>query len=474
MSQRIRTRVESFAHRAGSTSSSNRLLRLRRGFGDKARKAVSGFFAGRPRLRKVGLLLYSIVRRIHFLPGIPLLLLISLTHLVNRDFRIAWISTDRIGHFVSDTCMSLGESNIASSRNVYFCRDPREPVSNDFWLEIFERNFKVINWLWVFVWSARLVAPHTPRWLLPPPRRTRQSQNLEGLSETPQFLKSENVRAKKWLESKGWREGEPIVCLMVRDDKYLMDWFSKRGRKFRDPTFFGYHNYRDTSITEYSLAAEWLAGEGCWVLRMGKNMRERLPSKRERVIDYAFDANRSDFLDIWLAANCTFAITTGNGMDELPRYWRRPLLAVNYLPMAWMPTWCETLLAPKPLFWTSGERLSLSEQAEALFFRSEDYVDAGIHVKSLNDEQVLQIVQEMWLRVQGMWHSDGDEFQTNDAFFRFLDSSLVPRAKGVTPSHMKNPKSLISRRWSEQLQSDCESIDQDWLGGVSLDRKSKK
>ena len=35
------------------------------------------------------------------------------------------------------------------------------------------------------------------------------------------FLNEENKRAKNWLHTQGWQEGEPFVCLLVRDDAFL-------------------------------------------------------------------------------------------------------------------------------------------------------------------------------------------------------------------------------------------------------------
>ena len=45
---------------------------------------------------------------------------------------------------------------------------------------------------------------------------------------------------------------------------------------------------------------EWLADQGVWVLRMGKIMERPIPTEHPRIVDYAFEPNKSDFLDIWL------------------------------------------------------------------------------------------------------------------------------------------------------------------------------
>ena len=51
------------------------------------------------------------------------------------------------------------------------------------------------------------------------------------------------------------------------------------------------------------------------------------------MIDYATSDDRSDFLDIWLMANCYFCITTGTGLDEVAGFWGIPSVFVNLLPL---------------------------------------------------------------------------------------------------------------------------------------------
>ena len=63
---------------------------------------------------------------------------------------------------------------------------------------------------------------------------------------------------------------------------------------------YSYHNYRDTDIQNYVLAAEELTFRGYFVIRMGIHVHQAINSTDPKVIDYATNGMRSDFMDIFL------------------------------------------------------------------------------------------------------------------------------------------------------------------------------
>ena len=408
-------------------------------------------------------ILVALLRRVPLIPGIPILIMMTLVHFFEGKIRIAWISTSRIGHFVDDVCMSLAAINQHDyPYKTYFCKKPWEPVSNDFWLKIFERNVNVKNWLWVVVWASEILKPYTPPWLIRPPRMTRGSRNLDGNTKAPEFLEYENQMAKEWLMSRGWTEGEPIVCLMVRDSKYLDATFSARPGRLRR-TSFDYHSYRDSAIEDYIKAAEWLAEKGFWVLRMGKVADRPLRSKSTRVIDYANAADRSDLLDVWLFASCALCITTGTGPDAIARNYGRPILSVNFLPLVMQHTWSDDIIAPKSLFWQGGERLSLLQHIEASYTRTEQYAEAGIEIRDLTDGQILRVVKEAWAQKGDTPMEVAGENVANEFYFALLKefSSGKP---GSLPLHSyRHPKARLSFEWLKDLEHDFRFLDRDWL-----------
>ena len=240
-----------------------------------------------------------------------------------------------------------------------------------------------------------------------PPVSTPSSQfsrlaDFEGLLQDsrlqiPEFTRSDRIRGKAFIDSNC--PGGKFVCLNIRDSGYYASpmWLK---------TNADYHNYRDSDISTYVKAAEALAEMGYTVFRMGAIVKEPLISKHPRVIDYATNGMRTEFLDIFLGAHCTFCISTGSGWDSVATIFRRPIMFVNLLPV-FVPaaitlpiTIYPKLLADKD----SSSTLSLKELTERNLVtphNSAAYADAGVEIRDLSSEELVEAVTEMAQRVKG-------------------------------------------------------------------------
>ena len=206
------------------------------------------------------------------------------------------------------------------------------------------------------------------------------------------FLPDEDAEAKAWLYRQGWQEGEPFVCLLVRDSSF------KSGIVGQDTM-----TYRNSDIATNATAAEWLAEQGVWVLRMGKKMAKPIPTNHPRIIDYAFHPEKSDFLDIWLFAHCDFCITTLSGPDNISAVYHRPLLVLNFLPLVDLFSWANAMHVPKKLVWQKSNspltcREYLENNGDGNYLNHE-----GIQWIDLSSEEILAAVQEWWQRLKGTW-----------------------------------------------------------------------
>ena len=270
------------------------------------------------------------------LVGVPLLLVVwSLSPLVT--VRIGRLRSERIGHYLLNTELSLCETE--ASQNIR-----HKPVF-DIWFDVPPvSNSQVAN-----MWSR--VIRIWPRWLLQPCYFLLRGLGAEShLIESPSedrdihdrlrnspihlnFLQSEEEECLETLRGLTGRNQLRWVCLHQRDGAYLRSALPNRD--------WSYHNYRDTPIEDYVLAAEALADLGYWVFRMGKTTEEPLPLSHPRVVDYANSDERSDLLDVFLGARCEFFISSGSGIDATAAAFRRPQLYVNYaLPfhtLTWRP-----------------------------------------------------------------------------------------------------------------------------------------
>ena len=235
------------------------------------------------------------------------------------------------------------------------------------------------------------------------------------------FMPGETEQALSWLRSKGWSDGEPFVCLLVRDAEYLANDPIHGTARQRAALDWSYHDYRDSDIDTYVPAIQWLAAQGVWVIRMGSLMAKPMPVGMDHVIDYAFETDKSDLLDIWLFANCTGCISTSTGPDAVSVVYDRPMLYVNALPLGLSLTWGRSIWVPKPLQWVStGQPLSVREHLANTWLRYTDYETAGIKVVNMSSEEITQAVKEFWQRSSNSWKETEGDHQRQAAFWKIF------------------------------------------------------
>jgi putative glycosyltransferase (TIGR04372 family) len=217
------------------------------------------------------------------------------------------------------------------------------------------------------------------------------------------FYPAEIKLGINFLKSLGLEEGQRFVCLHVRDSSYL-----------QKSTYLGYssrhdwshHDYRNSDINTYVPAAEALADMGYVVFRMGAVVEKPLVSKHPKIIDYATNGMRTEFLDIFLGANCTFCVSTGSGWDSIPQIFRRPSLYVNLLPV--FTNECvvrDLLIYPKILQdRVTKVTLGLAEIVKRDIQTKHEtncYESAAVEFRDLSSEELVEAVTEMAARVEG-------------------------------------------------------------------------
>ena len=188
----------------------------------------------------------------------------------------------------------------------------------------------------------------------------------------------------------------------MRDSTYLNQTYGGHD--------WSYHGFRDTDINDYETVALELALRGYGVFRMGKFVEQPFQAKHPKIFDYANSNFRADFLDIWLMANCWFAISTGLGLDSVADVFRRPIAFVNYLPILDLEAWGSYITVPKRLTWSrNNEPLSLKAQLEHTSVNAHYYNENGIDINDLAPRQILDAALEMEARLTGGWEETRED-----------------------------------------------------------------
>ena len=339
------------------------------------------------------------------LPMLPLALAIVSFIILLRPFviiKIHKVHDWRIGHMIPNTEMMLlhtqdwNKSHRRKQKLILFF--PSVNASNNYYKKMVMRdNFAIQNnfgFLFYYVASffSFLIAELS---FLDPTIMEVLFKNPPRLNFTP----TELDLGYSFLKSFGANTHEKFVCLFVRDPEYFSR-IRPNSKKFTK------HNLRNSDITTYISAAESLAESGYTVFRMGAIVEKPLRSSNKRIIDYATNGLRTEFLDIFLGAHCTFCITNGAGWDEIPKLFKRPTMFVNIIPY-WQPHHFvhEIIRYPKSLVdLHDGHIINLAESitrnlvSEMHTGRTQNL---GATYKDLEEDEITEAVQEMVDRVEG-------------------------------------------------------------------------
>ena len=128
---------------------------------------------------------------------------------------------------------------------------------------------------------------------------------------------SHKQMGNKALQKLGLPKDAWFVTLHVREIGY-------RGENQKNSS----EDFRSSNPKDYIKAIEAVTNSGGWVFRMGDPSMSALPSM-PKLIDYAHHEIRSDWMDIFLGATCSFCIGTSSGYFRVARYFGVPVLYTN-------------------------------------------------------------------------------------------------------------------------------------------------
>lgn len=347
--------------------------------------------------------------------------------------RLGRLTSTSIGHFAANT-------------ELYFCeRDAGINMPMKRSIDLFYLHKPICNKQLTIMWER--VLRIWPAWLLGPidganrlipggevheiGNNTQNDRDVQNLLDQflphLQFTIEEEARGEAELRAMGIPSGTPFICLTVRDSAYLT-------AHLRDNDY-SYHNYRDSDIQNYVLAAEELANCGYYVIRMGVKVHAAINSSHPNVIDYATNGMRSDFMDIYLGAKCMFCISVGTGFDAVPLIFRRPIAYVNMVPIGYFFTFRDKFLGIfKHHFSIQHNReLSLAEiltYGVGFCLRASDYESVGVQVIENTPLEIRDLVVEMAERINGTWQSHEDDEVLQKRFWEIFPRDALDAHRG--------------------------------------------
>lgn len=371
--------------------------------------------------RKLLMLLYMIA-------ALPVVLLIRLL----RPFiviRCGQLFSEQIGHFAGNTEVYLCERD--AGINV----PRRQPfvdilyhmpfVCNSQLKKMWDRSLHVIPFN-IYIYSIDRLNHFLPGGQAHGNLMPNNDRDVYGLMDSIpphlSFTANEEQLGETGLNNLGIPEGTAFVCFHARDSAYHKNTFQNFDAS--------YHDYRDSNIHSYVLAAEELTRRGSYAIRMGAVVSEALNTSDPRIIDYAANGQRNDFMDIYLGAQCSFFISSGTGIDAIPTIFRRLIVFVNFVPLEYGQYWRSgNLFIPKK-HWLQDESRFMTfreilDSGAGRFLRSQQFEEQGIELVENTPEEIAAVVVEMDDRLKGTWQATEEDEELQRRFWSLFKPSDI-------------------------------------------------
>ncbi|SVD56431.1 uncharacterized protein METZ01_LOCUS409285, partial [marine metagenome] len=173
---------------------------------------------------------------------------------------------------------------------------------------------------------------------------------------------------------------------------------------------WNYHNFRDSSIQNYVLAAEEMTNRGYCAVRMGAIVKEPVKTLNPLIIDYASNGMRTDFNDIYIGSHCRFFICSDGGMSVIPEIFRIPVIYTNWTLIGKLITSSTTvsgLVIFKKFYLKKEKRFMTFSEIMNLEFGGIDtnniFEKLNLELIENTPEEISAVTVEMDERLSGNW-----------------------------------------------------------------------
>ncbi len=372
--------------------------------------------------------------------------------------RFGNLNSSRLGHFVANTELYLCEKD----KNINL---PRQKFIDLFFFQ------KISNYQIAKMWKRELNV--IPKFLLEPIylinkyisnyfsfakkhliKSSCSDRDINNLLDETEphlhFTREEIIEGEKYLKKFGLETSSKFVCLIVRDKAYLNSMYPEKN--------WQHHNFRNQDIENFYKAADKITQRGYYVFRMGSLVEKKFKNNNKMIIDYANSPHKSDFLDVYLGANCSFCISTSTGFDAIPYVFRRPIAYVT-VPIKYFFTFSRNFLiiAKHHFSKNLNKKLSFSEIVDLGVIDcvySADFEKKNISLIENSPEEIEELCNEMMDRIENKWIENKDNVEMQKKFWdnyknKFLDKTVLSPIHGELRSKMcsnflkKNPEWLI-------------------------------
>ncbi|EKD26225.1 MAG: LA1599-like protein [uncultured bacterium] len=377
---------------------------------------------------------FSLLKKAKTLREKIALLLVFFIHFLRPIIviRLGSIYSTRIGHFAFDAEIYLCEkdSGFQPKKSIDFFYFNKQdcgkifPVCNSFLCKLIKRSMNVYDFINDLYEANNKLSGNNIHKINIISRTNYHSRDvLCLLSKTKKhfnFSQKEDNEGKKQLANMGIKDNANYICIYGRDPAYLNELYPKINTS--------YHDFRDMEINNFLKGAEELTKKGYYFIRMGSKVCDGLNTNNKQIIDYSNSNFKSDFLDVYLSANCKFFIGIPGGIVSIPMVFRKPIAYINVIPLELILGWNSYDISIPKKIWSKAEQriLKFSEIISSgigKFLKKEQYEKAGVEVIENSPDEIYDLMIEMEARLNGLWEDTSEDLELQKRFWSFFKPS---------------------------------------------------
>ncbi len=218
-----------------------------------------------------------------------------------------------------------------------------------------------------------------------------QQGGIPKKKPTLKFTKQENKKGISTLKGMGINN-DWYVCLHSRSSDYLKNRFIDLD--------YSRHDLRDSSFQMLKESAKLIINKGGKCIRMSNGDNQKLNGKlREYIIDYAY-YEQSDFMDVYLPANCKFFLGGPSGLLSVSHLFNTPVACTNIWPLSTVSVPANSLFIPK-LLWLLDEKRFISykeikENKLDSIKTANEFLSKGIKVIENDNDDIKLLTLDMF------------------------------------------------------------------------------
>jgi len=334
-----------------------------------------------------------------------------------KNIRVSEIYSSRLGHLALDCELYLSEKELGRHDGYLdlFCFKDGQ-VANGTLGRLFARKMRIRTWHSHLLEAVRTFNLSPKHELLLNTRAKSFARDYECLIQQTDthvsFAAEEMERGRNELRALGLDPGKPHVCLLGRDSAFLQQTMPESDGDMQEP--------RNMDISTFRSGAEELLRLGYNVIRIGSIVQEPLEIDHPNYVDYASSGRQNDFMDIYLPASCRFFIGVQSGPMHVANIFRIPCLRVNVARLEIIEYCSPEDLALFKLVRSksNGQILSVPEIITLGISKwaIENFADSDFEVIDNTEEELLEAIKEMHLRISGEWHSTGKQMELQSRY----------------------------------------------------------